>query len=80
MVTLAKIPKNALEFHARDLDDYMKQRGRWETNGWLISDDVKDGLYVSIALKDATVMLLFFEEEGKKEEREAVEHLQSINT
>lgn len=80
MVTLSRIPKNALEFHARDLDDYMRVRGRWETNGWLISDDVKDGLYVAIALKDATVMLLFWEEEGKKEEREAISQLQSAQS
>lgn len=80
MVKLIRIPKNAIEMTARDQDEYMKIRGMWITNGWFISDDVKDGLFVTIALKDATVLLLFHEEEGKKEEREAIAQLEGAKS
>lgn len=80
MVKLNKIPKNAIELTARDLEEYMKIREMWIRNGWFISDDAKDGLFVSIALKDATVLLLFFEEEGKKEEREAIAQLEAASS
>lgn len=80
MVKLNRIPKNAIELTARDQDEYMKIREMWIRNGWFISDDAKDGLFVTIALKDATVLLLFWEEEGKKEERDAIAQLEAAKS
>ncbi len=62
------MPKDAVMLEARDLDDFNKTKGMWQTYGWLLSADYNDGMYSAIALKDSRVLLLLFREPQKEPE------------
>lgn len=66
MPTLVTIPKDALYLEANDLDDFANCSDRWATNGWLISKDVRKGVYYSVGLKDSKVMLLSYDNSAKE--------------
>lgn len=64
MPILTKLPKDTIELHANDLDDYMRTMKNWQNWGWLISSDYDAGLYSAIALKDSRVLLLLFKDDN----------------
>lgn len=92
MPTLDKIPKDAIQLFANNLDDYMQTMKNWQNWGWLLSSDYDCGLYSAIALKDSRVLILFFKDnnwqpqktaedlEIEKNEQEALDRLHGIKT
>ena len=92
MPTLDKIPKDAIQLFANNLDDYMQTMKNWQNWGWLLASDYDAGLYSAIALKDSRVLILFFKDsyvepqktpediEAEQNEQDAIDQLNGIKT
>lgn len=90
MPVLDKIPKDAIQLFANDLDDYMHTMKNWQMWGWLLASDYDTGLYSAIALKDSRVLILFYKDptwppqkspediEAEKNEAEAIAKLHGL--